>query len=254
MGAGRAVAVGPPSDVSRSSEKARRAARTNLSSASWGRAAANKALVYQLCYPFLLFEQFEKGLALRDLVAEILRAGPRSISQVGKAFRERGIKLHRLAVAGYLKALADSGFLDEREIPPAKVYELKPSTSKRDLHASVAARARELTGGAPEASRLYLAALHELLRRPIFASEFKRVGLEVPNDAKESGTEERQAARRFLSRSPLELPFNDPAHLPNAEDATREDVRILLGGLLRDEFRASSLAMTTKQSKLGGAA
>lgn len=200
--------------------------------------------------------ELEKGLVLRDLVVEILREGPKSISQVGAALKERGLKLHRLAVAGYLKALADSDLLEEREIPPAKVYALRPTSGAKDLYRRVAENCRDHAEPGTDGSRLYLQALHDLFRRPIFQEELRRGGFEgVPRSA-EVGGEERQAARRALSRSTLKLPFNDPAFRPAYADAQdeatlRERSRNVLAALVREEFRAGALAMTTKQATLG---
>lgn len=204
-----------------------------------------------------MFEEIAKGLALRDLIVEMLRDGPRSISQVGKALHERGLKIHRLAVAGYLKALADSGALDEREIPPAKVYALRPGPAQRDLYVAIAARCREAVGEGPDASRLFLQVLNDLFRRPIFREEFRRGGIEPARDAQEAEGDERQAARRFLSRSALKLPFNDPAYHPRVDDARsrselHERSQGVLAQLVREEYHAGALAVTTKQSTLGG--
>jgi len=205
-----------------------------------------------------LFE-LEKGLVLRDLVVEILRAGPKSISQVGAALKERGLKLHRLAVAGYLKALADSEVLEEREIPPAKVYALKPGSSAHDLYKRVSQHCREHAAPGTDGSRLFLQALWDLFRRPIFKDELRRGGYDGVPQAAEVGGEERQAARRALSRSPLKLPFNDPAYRPkyaNHEDESshREASRQVLAAIVREEYRAGALAVTTRQSTLGGEA
>jgi hypothetical protein len=205
-----------------------------------------------------LFE-LEKGLVLRDLVVEILRAGPKSISQVGAALKERGLKLHRLAVAGYLKALADSDVLEEREIPPAKVYALKPGPGARDIYKRVAENCREHADAGTDGSRLFLQVLADLFRRPIFQEELRRGGFESAPRAKEVAGEERQAARRALSRSTLKLPFNDPAYRPGYADAAdeqsmREQSRAVLGAIVREEYRAGALAVTTRQETLGGQA
>ncbi len=205
----------------------------------------------------LVFEELEKGVLLREVVAEILRDGAQSISQVGKALRQRGVKLHRLAVAGYLKALADSGFLEEREIPPAKVYALKPGPGRRDFYRSVADACRQDGSSGRDPARVYLQALVELLRRPVFREELKRGGFEPPSSVQEIEGEERGAARRFLSRTTLKLPFNNPAYrnkFANQKDEgdLRDEARGILAAMLREEFHAGALAMTTKQATLGG--
>lgn len=201
-----------------------------------------------------MFEELDKGVSLRDLVTEILRDGPRSISQVGKALQERGLKLHRLAVAGYLKAMADAGSLEEREIPPAKVYAVRPLVARADLYQHVGERCRQESPA--DAARLYLHVLGDLLRRPIFREELRRGGFEAPQGAQEVEGEERQAARRFLSKSPLKLPFNDPAYhsrYANAQEEAvlRERSRAVLAALVRESHHAQTLAMTTRQVTLG---
>jgi hypothetical protein len=205
-----------------------------------------------------VFEELEKGLRLRDLVAEILRGGPKSISQVGAALKERGLKLHRLAVAGYLKALADQDVLEEREIPPAKVYALKPGPTARDVYQRVAQACRQHAPPSSDGSRLYLQLLVDLFHRPVFREELRRGGFEGASPAAEASGEERQNARRALTRSALKLPFNDPAYWPKyegPEDERRlkDQSRALLALLVREEYRVTALAVTTKQATLGGA-
>jgi hypothetical protein len=203
-----------------------------------------------------LFE-LEKGLVLRDLVVEILRAGPKSISQVGAALKERGLKLHRLAVAGYLKALADEDVLEEREIPPAKVYAVKPGAAGRDLYRRISEHCREHAEAGTDGSRLFLQVLTDLFRRPIFQEELRRGGYEAVPDAQEVAGEERQAARRALSRSTLKLPFNDPAFRPRPKNeadgrSLRERAHHVLADIVLEEYRAAALAVTTRQATLGG--
>lgn len=203
-----------------------------------------------------MFEEIEKGVLLRDLVAELLRSGPRSISQVGHGLKERGLKLHRLAVAGYLKALADAGFLEEREIPPAKVYSLRPASARRDVYTLAAQRCRDERPSEAEAARLFLHVLWDMFHRPIFRDELRRGGFEAPRPASEVEGEERQAARRHLSKSPLKLPFNDAAYRPSYKDgkdetALRETSQRVLAAMVRDELGVAALAMTSKQVTLG---
>jgi hypothetical protein len=206
-----------------------------------------------------VFEDLGKGHSLRDLIQEVLRQGPASISQLAKKLKEPyNVELHRLALAGYLKALADLGVLDEREIPPAKVYQLRPTQQRQTVYDAVAARIRELSLSEAEAGRLYVQVLHDLFHRPIFREELRRGGFDHTPILKEATAEERQAARRLFSRSTLKLPFNDPAYHPDpgtseAPTALREASRHLLGAIVRAEFGANALAQTTRQATLGGA-
>lgn len=202
-----------------------------------------------------MFEALEKGQALRDLIVEILRQGPCSISQLGKKLKEHSnVDLHRLALAGYLRALADVGLLEEREIPPAKVYALRPAPSPHSLYDAVAERIRELRLPDPEATRLYVQVLHDLFHRPIFREELRRAGFQPSTGLKEASADERQAARRLFAKSPLKLPFNDPAYVPSlaADEPAEERARHILASVVRTEFRAANLAQTTRQATLGG--
>lgn len=200
--------------------------------------------------------ELEKGQVLRDLVTEILREGPKSIAQVGAELAKRGLKIHRLAVAGYLKALADEDVLTERRIPPAKVYELKPGPGARDLHKAVGEQCRGHASPA-DAGRLAVQVLWDLLRRPVFKEELRRAGFETFGGAEEVAGDDRAVARRFLARSTLKLPFNDPAFRPKyanaAEEAEVRDLsRAVLAAMVREEYHAGALAVTTKQATLGG--
>lgn len=202
-----------------------------------------------------VFEELEGGVVLRDRIHEILREGPRSISQVVKGLAAEGIKLHRLAVAGYLKALADEGVLDEAEIPPAKVYRLRAGAATRDLHRQVGERVRAGSEGL-DASRLALEVFTQLFRRPVFAAEFRRGDLELPVRAVDVEGEERAAARRHLSKAGLKLPNQDAAFKPAYADPGeaaryRAQAHALLADMVRDEFHAGALAVTTMQAKLG---
>jgi hypothetical protein len=202
-----------------------------------------------------VFEEFEKGVSLRDIVTDILRDGNLSISQVGAQLTARGIKLHRLAVAGYLKALADDGYLEEKEIPPAKTYRLHPGHAPRSLYEVVAERVRQATSDDYEATRLATQVLHDLFHRPIFKEELRRAGFDGVRGLEEVQGEDRQAARRVLSRTPLKLPFNDPAFVPRVQTAQegerlRNASRLILATIIRDVHGVQSLALTSKQVTL----
>jgi predicted ArsR family transcriptional regulator len=203
-----------------------------------------------------LFEEFEHGVSLRDIVTDILRDGHASISQVGVQLKQRGIPLHRLTVAGYLKALADDGYLEERIVPPAKTYRLSPGRAPRSVYEIVGEKVRHHAEDQYECPRLAVKVLSDLFHRPVFNEELRRAGFEVRQGVREISGDDRQAARRVLSRTPLKLPFNDPAYLaePMGEkDAERLEVfsRHVLAHIVRDAFNVQALATTSKQVMLG---
>jgi len=204
-----------------------------------------------------VFEELEKGQALRDVVLEVLRQGPGSISQLAKRLKEPyNLDLHRLALAGYLKAMADVGLLEEREIPPAKVYALKPTHAPPTLYDAIARRVRDLGLPEPEATKLIVQVLFDLFHRPIFREELRRAGFEGAAGLRDASAEDRQTARRLFAKSPLRLPFNDPAYLPSniATDEgqrLRDAARGVLASIVLHEFHAAGLAQGTKQATLG---
>ena len=61
------------------------------------------------------------------IIIECLGKDGKSISALSKDLESRGIKMHRLIITGYLRAMTDLGYLKEREIPPSKIYQpIKP--------------------------------------------------------------------------------------------------------------------------------
>ena len=204
-----------------------------------------------------MFEELEKGQTLRDVIMEVLRQGPASISQLAKRLKEPyHLDLHRLALAGYLKALADVGLLEEREIPPAKVYALRPAQAAPTLYDAIARRIRDLGQSESEATKLIVQVLHDLFHRPVFREELRRAGFDVVSGLRDATADERQAARRLFAKSPLRLPFNDPAYLPpnpagDEGHRLRDTARGVLASLVRHEFHATNLAQMTRQETLG---
>ncbi|HXK36693.1 MAG TPA: hypothetical protein VJ553_03880, partial [Candidatus Paceibacterota bacterium] len=67
---------------------------------------------------------FSPDKDMKALVLEILKKDPMSISGVCRELASKGVKLHRLELTGYLKALADMNVLKEKDILPAKVFSL----------------------------------------------------------------------------------------------------------------------------------
>ena len=62
----------------------------------------------------------ESGIDADELLA--LLEEPRSISAVHRAL---GKKTHRLVLTGYLLALKDLGYLEERAYPPSKIFVIR---------------------------------------------------------------------------------------------------------------------------------
>jgi hypothetical protein len=184
---------------------------------------------------------------LKDLVVSHLRVQERSISSLTKQLEADGYTFHRLFVTGYLKALADTGILREKDIPPAKVYSAS-SHRERNLYELVGERCRSAGPDERGQARLAVAVLQRLFRRPIFLRELRECGFTAAVDAVAAPRDEREEARRALLKLGVPVPTNEPAYV--AEER-RNDLRdAIVSDLLVERFGMASLVLDTKQTRL----
>ncbi len=184
---------------------------------------------------------------LKDLVVSYIRDQERSISALTKQLESDGYSFHRLFVTGYLKALADMGVLREKEIPPAKVYTAS-AHREENLYEMVGERCREAAPDEPAQTRLAVAALQRLFRRPVFLRELRECGFAGAVDAPAVAKEEREEARRALAKLGLQIPTNEPAY---RVEERRNDVRdVILCDIIVQRFGLATLVLDTKQMKL----
>lgn len=184
---------------------------------------------------------------LKDLIISYIRDQERSISALTKQLEGDGYSFHRLFVTGYLKALTDAGMLREKEIPPAKVYTAS-AHREANLYEVVGERCREATRDEAAQSRLAVATLQRLFRRPIFLRELHEAGFSGAVDAPAVGKEEREETRRALAKLGLQIPTNEPAY---RLEERRNDLRdAILCGIIIDRFGLAPLVLDTKQMKL----
>ncbi|MEK6987735.1 MAG: hypothetical protein AABX97_06540 [Candidatus Thermoplasmatota archaeon] len=184
---------------------------------------------------------------LKDLVIRYVRDQERSIRALTKQLETDGYSFHRLFVTGYLKALADVGMLREKEIPPAKVY---MASAHRDpnLYEMVGERCREAFPDEASQTRLAVAALQKLFRRPVFLREMREAGFPGTVDASAASKDEREEARRALMKLGLQIPTNEPAY---RVEERRNDVRdAILCDIIVERFGLMPLVVDTKQMKL----
>src|SRR3990170_331398 len=164
-----------------------------------------------------------------------------------KQLHQDGYAFHRLFVTGYLKSLADVGILREKDIPPAKVY--TTSTHRdRNLYELVGERCHGASSDERAQTRLAIAVLQRLFRRPIFLRELRECGIAGTVDATLAPKDEREEARRAYAKMGLQIPTNEPAYLV---DDRRNEVRdAIVSDLLVDRFGMSALVLDTKQTRL----
>ncbi len=184
---------------------------------------------------------------LRSMVLRQLRDTDKSISRLSRDLEKEGAKLHRLVLTGYLQALAESGLLREKDIPPSKVYSLA-NTRLQDIYESVGEKLRAAENRRDRRSRMGVFLLQRLFRRPVFLEELRRCGLGAPKRHRAVSAEERAEARKLVENAGMALPPSDPCY------CVLEDFSADLYDILSDELleRANlrPLRLETKQVKL----
>ena len=113
----------------------------------------------------------EKDLA--RIIIECLGTDGLSISSLDEKLYEKGIRDHRLILTGYLRAMNDLGYLQMRDVPPAKIY-LPAKRLPENIYQAVGRLSRAKSG--IDADELILFSLWKFFRRPIFESELKLAG------------------------------------------------------------------------------
>lgn len=184
---------------------------------------------------------------LRDIVLAILEEDPRSISALWRDLSKRGIKLHRLELTGYLKALADLGLLREKDIKPAKVF--APAAGRdQTLYELLASKLRERPGSDEDRITLAVYTLQQLFRRPVFALEYARCKLPGVPRGRKATNEERAEARSLLQKQGYKVPTSDVPII--VTEKLQEDYRTLLVDLIVAKFGLRSLVKETEQLRL----
>lgn len=176
------------------------------------------------------------------LIIDCLGKEGKSISALSKDLEEKGLKIHRLIITGYLRALTDQGILKEKEIPPSKIYIPVKQTSE-SIYESVTKICRAAT---PDSDELILYVLYRLLKRPIFESELRMCNIIRPIGILASDHEIAES-KRVLKRAG-NIIQNEKAYSPDKEYP--DTYNQVLSDLLIDAKGAKHLVLETKQTKL----
>jgi len=185
---------------------------------------------------------------LKDLVLYYIKAEERSISSLTRKLQQDGFRFHRLYLTGYLKALADVGMLREKEIPPAKVYTTSVHRA-RNLYESVGDHVRALEPDPVKGSRLCVAVLQRLFRRPIFLRELGECGYEAMGEMHAAPKESREEVRKTLGTLGLKIPSNEPAY--SVEERRNELRDTIIQEVLIERFGMKDMVQATTQARLG---
>ena len=176
------------------------------------------------------------------IIIDCLGKEGKSISALSKDLEDRGIKIHRLIITGYLRALTDLGILREREIPPSKIYQpVKPV--QESIYEAVGKSCRNISDDADE---LILYVLNRLFKRPIFDTELKAAGI-TRRIGKEASDHDVNESRKVLKRAGNIVP-SQKAYFPEKEYP--EKYYEVLGDLAIETRGGRHLVMETRQTKL----
>ena len=184
---------------------------------------------------------------LRDLILEILRNEQMSISGVCRELTDRGVKLHRLELTGYLKALADMNVLRLKDIKPAKVF--SPSATRdKNLHELIGMSCAEHAKTPDERATLAAYCLQRLFMRPVFDMEVRRCIAEGTIEGRKASTEERAEAKSILQRLGYKVPNSD---IPTIVERDLEQLFLqVLADVIVERFNVHSFMKQTTQTKL----
>jgi hypothetical protein len=184
---------------------------------------------------------------MKELVLEILKKDPMSISGLCRELASRGVRLHRLELTGYLKALADMSVLKEKDIKPSKVFSLSASRD-RNLYELIGDSCTSIARTPDERATLAAFCLQRLFKRAVFDVEVRRCGVEGVVEGRKATSEERSEAKSILSRMGYKVPNSD-IPIVVAKDLEREFVQVL-ADIVVDRFNARAYLKETTQLKL----
>jgi len=163
-------------------------------------------------------------MELRDLILEVFNEeGDQTIAGMVRQLDKRQVKHHRLTVTGYLHALADTGYLEVRSVPPAKLFSLKASP-RRTLPGVMGVCARRMfSGSEPRAVELTVGALERVLDRAIFMSEIAEAGFSRTGNLRQLGKKERAEEAKRLGRCGVTVREGEPMFRVRDVDAGEVD-------------------------------
>lgn len=184
---------------------------------------------------------------LKELVLEIVKKDPMSISGICRELAQKGVKLHRLQLTGYLKGLADMNILRERDIKPAKVFSASTAREK-NLYECIGESCAVHARTPDERATLAAYCLQKLFRRPVFDMEVRRCGLDGLVVGRKTTQEERAEAKAVLTRMGYRVPNSD---VPVVVEQDLDSLFVpVLADIVVERFGAKSYLKETVQTKL----
>jgi len=184
---------------------------------------------------------------MKELILEILKKDQASISGVCRELAAKGVKLHRLELTGYLKALADLGILKEKDIKPSKVFSVS-SAREKNLYELVGESSNSLGKSTDERATLAAYSLQRLFKRAVFDMEVRRCGVEGVVDGRKATSEERAEAKTILTRMGYKVPNSD---IPTIVEKDMDRLFLqVLGDVVVERFNLRAYLKETTQLRL----
>jgi len=156
---------------------------------------------------------FELDKELKSLILDSLPEDGMSISALSRLLKEKGIKMHRLELSGYLKALSDIGVLRERDVKPSKVFSPLQS-KKKSLYDFLGEIVRREEEDEDKRASLALLIMNRLFRRAVFDRELRLCGLTGAPASKRAADKERADAAAVVSKAGIKIGGSDVALVP----------------------------------------
>ncbi len=152
-----------------------------------------------------------------NIIINMLKERQLSISSISRQLKSEGYDQHRLIITGYLRALYDTGYLIEQEIPPSKVYSYNHRGQETDLYRILEDRLKDVDPEYRYPVAVYI--LTSLLNRPCFRYELSLIGITPQSSpyVRESRNERLKEFREDISR--FDIPEGDKAYEMNGHDA-----------------------------------
>lgn len=174
------------------------------------------------------------------VILNMLKKKQMSISSTSRELKQNGYDLHRLIITGYLRALYDTGYLEEIDIPPSKVYSYNYKKQEKDIYRILEYRLKDV-----DTEYRYPVAVHilaSLFNRPCFRYELNLIGITPKSSphVKESSSERLREFREGVTR--FEIPAGDRAYEMSSHDDViiSKSANVILG-IMKDTLDLTGL-------------
>ena len=183
-----------------------------------------------------------------NILTKVMANKQMSISSIARELKKNGYDQHRLILTGYLRALHETGYIEEIDIPPSKVYVLKPGM-KRDIYSIVKEHLKDID----ISERLGIAVfiLSSLFHRPSFKYELELLGIEARKTETVKESKDALLNEHRLAVTRIKIPVDDPAFEMNGDTT---EIQLLgnkvLIDIIKDLIDLDGLKAKSQQTKL----